>query len=149
MSGAPCQTSPVNDLLAELRARLQASVFHTWAGMEVVEAEPGEVTVSMDLHDRHENLQGFVHGGMLAVLADTACGLSVRSSMEAGRLHVTVSIDVHFLSPARPGIIFGRGKVLRIGRSLAYAEASIEDEDGRLLARAQSRFSVLGREAAG
>jgi uncharacterized protein (TIGR00369 family) len=117
--------------------------------MEVVEAEPGQVTVSMDLGDRHVNLQGFVHGGMLTVLADTACGLSVRSAMEPGRLHVTVSLDVHFLSPARPGRILGRGKALRIGRSLAYAEASVEDEDGRLLARALSRFSVRGREAAG
>jgi uncharacterized protein (TIGR00369 family) len=139
----------VNDLTADLRARLQGSVFHTWAGMEVVQAEPGEVTVSMGLDDRHINLQGFVHGGMLAVLADTVCGLAVRTAMEPGRLHVTVSIDVHFLSPARPGRILGRGKALRIGRSLAYAEASIEDEDGRLLARASSRFSVMGREKAG
>jgi len=134
-------------MLEDLRARLAASPFHTWAGMEVVEASPGEVTVAMRVEERHVNLQGFVHGGMLAILADTACGLSIRSALEAGRLHVTSDLDIHFLAPAKPGRILGCGKAVKIGRSLAFAEASIEDEEGRLLARAQSRFSVRGIES--
>jgi uncharacterized protein (TIGR00369 family) len=133
--------------LEELRARLAASSFHTWAGMEVVEASPGSVTVVMRVEERHVNLQGFVHGGMLAILADTACGLSIRSAMEPGRLHVTSDLDIHFLAPAGPGRLLGRGEAVKVGRSLAFAEASIEDEEGRLLARAQSRFSVRGTEA--
>jgi uncharacterized protein (TIGR00369 family) len=135
------------DLFQALRTRLASSEFHAWAGMEVVEASAGEVTVAMDVMDRHVNLQGLVHGGMLAILADTACGLSIRSSMEPGRLHITSDLDIHFLAPARPGRLFGRGKAIRVGRSLAFAEASIEDGEGTLLARAQSRFSVSGREA--
>jgi uncharacterized protein (TIGR00369 family) len=134
------------DLLHDLRERLAASEFHTWAGMEVLEASAGEITVAMDVRDRHVNLQGLVHGGMLAILADTVCGLSIRSAMEAGRLHVTTDMDIHFLSPARPGRLFGRGKAVRVGRSLAFAEASIEDAEGKLLARAQARFSVSGKE---
>ena len=135
------------NLLDDLRERLAVSEFHTWAGMEVVEASAGEVTVAMDVRDRHVNLQGLVHGGMLAILADTACGLSIRSAMEAGRLHVTTDMDIHYLAPARPGRLFGRGKAVRVGRSLAFAEASIEDAEGKLLARAQARFSVSGTEA--
>ena len=136
------------DLLRTLRERLAASPFHTWAGMDVVEASAGEVTVAMDVLDLHVNLQGLVHGGMLAILADTACGLSIRSAMEPGRLHVTTDLDIHYLAPAKPGRLFGRGKAIRVGRTLAFAEASIEDGVGRLLARAQSRFSVSGREPA-
>ena len=134
-------------MLEELRGRLAASPFHTWAGMEVVEASPGRVTVAMRVEERHVNLQGLVHGGMLAILADTACGLSIRSAMEPGRLHVTADLDIHFLAPAKPGRLVGRGKAITVGRSLAFAEASIEDGEGRLLARAQSRFSVRGTEA--
>jgi uncharacterized protein (TIGR00369 family) len=137
------------DLFHVLRKRLAGSEFHTWTGMEVVEASAGEVTVAMDVLDRHVNLQGVVHGGMLAILADTACGLSIRSAMEPGRLHVTTDLDIHYLAPARPGRLLGRGKAIKVGRSLAFAEASIEDAGGRLLARAQSRFSVSGWEAGG
>jgi uncharacterized protein (TIGR00369 family) len=133
-------------MLEELSARLAASSFHTWAGMEVVEASPGKVTVAMRVEERHVNLQGLVHGGMLSILADTACGLSIRSAMEPGRLHVTADLDIHFLAPAKPGTLVGRGKAIKVGRSLAFAEASIEDGEGRLLAKAQSRFSVRGTE---
>ena len=136
-----------DDITTELRSRIERSSFHTWAGMEVVSAAAGEVTIAMDVEERHVNLQGFVHGGMLAILADTACGLSIRSAMEPGRLHVTTDLDIHFLSPAGPGRLLGRGRAVKVGRSLAFAEASIEDEEGRLLARAQSRFSVLGTES--
>lgn len=139
--------SEAEDLFEALRNRLAASAFHTWAGMEVTEAAAGEVTVAMDVLDRHVNLQGFVHGGMLAILADTACGLSIRSAMEPGRLHITTDLDIHYLAPAKPGRLFGRGKAIKVGRTLAFAEASIEDGEGKLLARAQSRFSVGGRES--
>lgn len=137
------------NLLQDLRDRLSASEFHTWAGMEVVEATAGEVTVAMDVLDRHLNLQGLVHGGMLAILADAACGLSIRSAMEPGRLHITTDLDIHYLAPAKPGRLLGRGKAIKVGRTLAFAEASVEDAEGKLLARAQSRFSVTGRETPG
>ena len=140
------ESEPDADIFPALRDRLAASIFHSWAGMEVLAASEGAVTVAMDLGDRHVNLQGLVHGGMLAILADTVCGLAIRSAMEPGRLHVTTDLDIHYLAPARPGRILGHGTSIRVGRSLAFAEASIEDGDGRLLARAQSRFSVSGTE---
>ncbi len=134
------------DLLQTLRETVARSMFHSWAGIEVVEARSGSVTVAMTVTEQHVNLQGLVHGGMLAILADAACGLSIRSAIEPGRLHITSDLDIHFLAPARPGVLSGRGRTVKVGRSLAFAEASIEDQEGKLLARAQSRFSVRGRE---
>ena len=134
------------EVLEALRERIAASPFHAWAGVEVVAATPGSVTVAMDVDDRHVNLQGLVHGGMIAILADTACGLAIRSAIEPGRLHVTTDLDVHFLSPAGPGRLLGHGNAVKVGRSLAFAEASIEDAEGKLLAKAQGRFSVSGSE---
>jgi uncharacterized protein (TIGR00369 family) len=142
---APEMDKPA-DLLEDLRERLATSGFHSWAGIEVVEASPGAVTVRMSVDERHVNLQGLVHGGMLAILADTACGLSIRSAIEAGRLHITTDLDIHYLSPATAGVLYGRGNAVKVGRSLAFAEASVEDAEGSLLARAQARFSVAGRE---
>ena len=111
--------------------------------MDVVEASAGEVTVAMDVREGHVTLQGLVHGGMLAILADTACGLSIRSAIEPGRLHVTSDLDIHFLAPARPGPLFGEANVVQLGRTVGFIEGRLMDKAGTLLARDVILLSTL------
>ena len=130
------------DLVGELRERLAASAFHTWAGLAVSDAQPGDVTVALEARPEHLNLQGLVHGGLLATLADTAMGLAVRTEVEPGRRHVTIQLGIQYLRPGQPGRIQARGRTLRIGRQVGHAEAEVTDGRGRLLARAQGTYSV-------
>ena len=129
-------------LITSLRDRLQDSEFYRWAGVEVIDASPGVVEVAFEANSQHLNLQGLVHGGILATLADTAMGLAVRTVLEPGRRHVTVQLGIEFLSPGRPGRIIARGRSVKIGTQLGFAEADVMNADGRLLARAQSTLSV-------
>ncbi len=131
------------DIERELAERVRASAFHSWAGLQLVRASPGEVEIALDAREHHLNLQGLVHGGMIATLADTATGLAVRSMVPAGRRHVTIQLDVHYLAPGKPGRISAVGKTVRVGTQIAYAEADITDERGRLLARATSTVAVM------
>jgi len=131
-----------NALLAELKERLHDSDFYRWAGIDLVEASPGRVKVAFEAWPRHVNLQGLVHGGMLATLADTAMGLAVRTVLEPGRRHVTVQLGVEFLSAGKAGLIVAEGRTLKIGRQLGFAEADVKDAGGRLLARAHATLSV-------
>lgn len=129
-------------LIGDLRERLQGSEFYRWAGIELVDAARGRVEIAFEAGPHHVNLQGLVHGGMLATLADTAMGLAVRTVLEPGRRHVTVQLGVEFLSPGRPGRIVAHGRSVKIGRQLGFAEADIVDARGRTLARARSTLSV-------
>ena len=129
-------------LITSLRDRLQDSEFYRWAGVEVIDASPGVVEVAFEADSQHLNLQGLVHGGILATLADTAMGLAVRTVLEPGRRHVTVQLGIEFLSPGRPGRITARGRSVKIGTQLGFAEADVMNADGRLLARAHSTLSV-------
>jgi uncharacterized protein (TIGR00369 family) len=129
-------------LITSLRDRLQDSEFYRWAGVEVIDASPGVVEVVFEANSQHLNLQGLVHGGILATLADTAMGLAVRTVLEPGRRHVTVQLGIEFLSPGRPGRITARGRSVKIGTQLGFAEADVMNADGRLLARAHSTLSV-------
>ena len=135
------------ELLENLRERLQASAFYEWAGIELVDASPGQVELAFEAGPQHINLQGLVHGGMLATLADTAMGLAVRTTLEDGRRHVTVQMGIEFLSPGRPGRIVARGRSVKIGRQLGFAEADIVDARGRLLALARSTLSVTSEKS--
>jgi uncharacterized protein (TIGR00369 family) len=131
------------DIERELAERVRRSAFHAWAGLELVRAAPGEVEIALDATAHHLNLQGLLHGGMIATLADTATGLAVRSMVPEGRRHVTIQLDVHYLSPGRPGRVTAVGRTVRVGTQIAYAEADVTDERGRLLARAMATVAVM------
>jgi uncharacterized protein (TIGR00369 family) len=129
-------------LVESLRDRLQDSEFYRWAGVELIDASSGTVEIGFEAGPHHLNLQGLVHGGMIATLADTAMGLAVRTVLHPGRRHVTVQLGVEFLRPGRPGKIVAHGRSVRIGSQFGFAEADVTDTDGRLLAKAHSTLSV-------
>jgi uncharacterized domain 1 len=130
------------EFIDDLRRRMVASDFHRWIGIKLLDARPGEVDLVLEAEPRHLNLQGLL-GGMIATLADTATGLAVRTKLEPGTRHVTVQLDVQFLSPGRPGKIFARGRVIRAGRQIAHTEAEITDAGGKLLAKAHSTVAIM------
>ena len=136
---------PTTDLLRELRERLAGSPFHASLGIDVVEASRGRVRLSIVTTEQQKNLLGTIHGGVLATLADTAMGLAVRTSIDAGRPHVTIEMAMHYLRPAEPGTVEAVGTVVRAGSQIAYAEADVFDAGGTLLARASGSYSVVAR----
>jgi uncharacterized protein (TIGR00369 family) len=132
------------DVAAQLRDRLAASPFHASLGLRVEEAVPGVVRLGFDATSEHRNLQGLVHGGVLATLADIAMGLAVRTAIPPGRRHVTIEMTLHFLRPVAPGAIVATGTAVRVGTRIAFAEAGLTDADERLLARASGTYSIVG-----
>jgi uncharacterized protein (TIGR00369 family) len=133
----------VDGTLARLRRHVEASAFHSWAGLELVSVEVGAVEVALDLQAHHLNPGGILHGGLIATLADTAIGLAVRSALPADQTHVTVQLDVHFLEGVDHGTVRATGKAVRVGGRMAYGEGDVRDDEGRLLARASGTFIVL------
>lgn len=133
---------PSEEIEEDLRRRVGASPFHRGLGITVERASVGEVTLSLIARPDQLNLQGSVHGGVLATLADTAMGLAVRSAIEPGRRHVTIELGVHYLRPANAGPVEATGRAVRVGSQIAYAEADLSDGSGRLVARAAGTFSV-------
>src|SRR5262245_581284 len=134
------------DVPEDLAALVESSPFYRWTGMRVVAAERGAVRVALDLGEQHANLQGFAHGGILATIADAAMGLSVRSALEPGRRHVTIELGMHYLRAVRTGTVTAAGRAVRVGREIAYAEATISDEHGTDVARASGTYSVTRRQ---
>ncbi len=127
----------------DLRERMASSPFYGWMGMSLVDASEGEVDLTLETDPHHLNLQGLVHGGVLASLADTAAGLAVRTKLEPGRRHVTVQLDVRYLSAGAQGVITATGRAVRVGRQIAFADAEIRDANGRLLATAHATLAIM------
>lgn len=126
----------------EIRERVAASSFHASIGITVEQVREGSVDLRLDAGPGHTNLQGTVHGGVLATLLDTAAGLAVRSAIPPGSRHVSVNLDVQYLAPAGTGTLLATGRVVRMGRRIAFAEADVTDAGGEVVARAQVTIAV-------
>ncbi len=129
--------------LQDLRARVDASPFHQWVGLELRSVGNGEAELVMDLRPQHFNPQGIVHGGILAALADTAIGLALRSRLRPGLTHRTAQLNVHFLAKGEANRLVGKGRAVHTGQRMGYGESEVLDASGRLLARATATFIVL------
>jgi uncharacterized protein (TIGR00369 family) len=97
----------------------------------------------------HTNSRGFVHGGLIAALADNAMGLSCGLKLEGavGGL-VTVNLAIDYLGTAAIGQwLQVSPTVVKAGSSLCFVQA-IVTADGRPCARANATFKVAARAAA-
>jgi uncharacterized protein (TIGR00369 family) len=110
------------------------------ASLSVV--EPGYVEIELPFRDELTQQRGFVHGGVLGMLADTACGYAAFSLMPAGCSLVTVEYKINILSPAR-GSLVARGSVVRPGRTLTIARGEVYARDGKHVATMQQTLMML------
>jgi phenylacetic acid degradation protein PaaD len=96
--------APLGELTAELQDRLDAVLrdigFGRLVGVEVVDWEPGRATTRLVPGADQTNVHGFVHGGALFAVADTAFEVACNSY---GRVCVGLDVSVHYASPAQPG----------------------------------------------
>src|SRR5688500_5482931 len=112
------------------------------AVLESVEA--GTVTISCGFNDGLTQQQGLLHGGVVASLADVACGYAALSVLPASKEVLTVEFKVHFLKPAKTDRLIAIGQVIQSGQTLTVCEASVFDSTRtRLLARMTSTMMAV------
>lgn len=107
--------------------------------------------LGLEVGPPHTNSRGFLHGGLIAALADNAmglsCGVVLRGAGIAASGLVTVSLTVDYVGRAELGqwLAFDTTFV-HTGRTLCFAEAEIT-ADGDCIARARATFRVLAAAA--
>jgi uncharacterized protein (TIGR00369 family) len=115
----------------------------TIASLPVV--EDGEITLRGRPDESFLNAMGLVHGGLLATLLDSAMGMAVISKLAAGQAYATIELKVSFLRPLPfdGSEIEVRGRVMQMGRKVAFAEAHAYLGDGRLAGHATSSLAAI------
>jgi uncharacterized protein (TIGR00369 family) len=114
-------------------------------GFRCIVAEPGEVAMQLDYDPSLENAIGMLHGGVAASMLDTAMGAAANTLLPAASGAVTLDLSITYLRPATPASapITATGKVVNLGRTVAYVTGEVTDAKGRLVAHAVGNFSVL------
>lgn len=113
----------------------------------LVEVERGRAVFEGTPQEMHYNPMGGVHGGYAATILDSACGFAVLSMLQPDQSFTTLELKVSYLRGMtdRTGPIRAEGRIVNMGRRVAFAEADIRDADGRLMATATSTLLVLAK----
>jgi len=122
--------------------RLRGSNVGRLFGFALESIEPGRVVLRLRVRAKHIQLQGVVHGGVLAALADSAAGMAVHLAAPPGCRVATIEFKINYLVPLVDGVVYADARVLRVGATTAVVECDTRDAHGRLVTKALLTFSV-------
>lgn len=120
------------------------SPFSRLIGIEDGVSEGGVGSVSLAIRPHHLQAAGRVHGGLIAVLVDTAFFRAVRSRLAPGQRTTTIELKINFLEPADSGRLTATATLMGDGGRLMVADVQVTSDDGRLIAQALGTFLVMG-----
>ena len=84
---------------------------------------------STEIHVPHwkgvEQQHGFVHGGVVGMIADSAAGYAAMTMVSASASVLTVEYKMNLVTPADGEKLIARGQVVRPGRTLIITKAEV------------------------
>ena len=99
-------------------------------GALIGKVEPGEVEIEMPYRADFTQQNGFVHGGIVTAIVDSACGYAALSLSAPGTSVLTVEYKVNFVAPAKGERLLARGEVVRPGSTVTVCKGDVVAYDG-------------------
>jgi uncharacterized protein (TIGR00369 family) len=114
-------------------------------GMQMIAADPGRVQMNLPPAEHLYSQFSAVHGGMTAVLLDSAMGCAVQTTLPVGQAFTTLELKISFLRAmtAASGLLHATGQVQHAGRRIAAAEGRVVDAQDRLCATSTTTCLVF------
>ena len=121
-------------MIGNIRARL----VEVAKGALVIEAD-----LSPDVHGFPSPRGLVAHGGAIATLADEALACVAYTLADEGEATATSSLHVDYYRPASPGRLVARATVRHRTKRLAYCHATVEQEDGVVVAESRGVIAYI------
>jgi uncharacterized protein (TIGR00369 family) len=136
------------DFEARVRASFARQNAMALIGARMTRVEPGRVEIELPVREDLGQQHGFVHGGIVGMIADSAGGYAAFTLMPADASVLTVEYKVNMLAPAEGDVLIARGEVLKPGRSLSVVRADVwarrGDKEARVAAMQQTLMVMHG-----
>jgi uncharacterized protein (TIGR00369 family) len=119
-------------------------------GAKIKSVTPGQVSIGIPYSDELTQQHGFIHGGIVATVLDSACGYAAFSLMPENAAVLTIEFKINLLSPAKGDWFEAVGCVKKPGRNITVSEGELyayDGEDKKLIASMiGTMMSVYDRE---
>ena len=117
--------SPDPDYAVKVRDSFDRQAAMTLIGASMTRLEAGFCEVQLPYRADLTQQHGFIHGGIVGMIADSACGYAGYSMMPAGASVLTVEYKINMLSPGKGERLVARGRVLKPGKSLVVTQCEV------------------------
>src|SRR6185436_5559391 len=87
--------------------------------------EPGSVDIELAYDALLTQQHGFLHAGIIATIADSACGYAAFSLMPDDAAVLSIEFKTNMLAPADGERFIARGKVIKPGRTIMVCDATV------------------------
>src|SRR6185369_4393645 len=104
---------PDPDFEARVRKSFERQVFMATLGARLAVVEAGRVAIEIPFRADLTQQHGFLHAGVIASVADSACGYAALSLMPSGVAVLSVEFKINLMKPAAGTLFRAAGQVVR------------------------------------
>ena len=112
--------------------------------VEVLEAGPERVVMRLPVDWRVHQPFGILHGGVSALLAESAASLGATLAAGPDRQVVGIELNASHLRGLRDGHLTAAATPVRVGRTVQVWRIVLTDDNGRAICEARCSLAVLG-----
>jgi uncharacterized protein (TIGR00369 family) len=133
-----------NLTVADIQERISRSKFHQMFRPEVLEVDNDAMSLVVRVHmcpefERQPDT-GQWHGGVLASLIDTVGCYALM--LVAGGQMLTLNFSTDFLRLATSEYLIVRASVRRVGRTVGFVDAEVEDPNGNTVVAGKACYAI-------
>ena len=125
------------DFEAKVRESFGKQTAMQTLGAVINRVAPGEVEIEMPYRADLAQQHGFIHGGIVTAIVDSACGYAAFSLSAPETAVLTVEYKVNFVAPAKGNLLLARGEVVRPGATITVCKGDVlayDDGEEKLVA---------------
>lgn len=130
------------ELPFQLPAWIACAPFEEYLGMSIDEAAHGRAVLTMPFTVKLSQGVGFMHGGAITALADTAVAMAIKSMLPEGSNFVTMDLGLKFHAPVRTGTVRAEARIMERDERNIKGIADVFDEQGIKVATFTSVFRL-------
>ncbi len=126
-------------------ARLESDVLATLGDGKVLEldGEAGRAVLEFTCAPAMCHSGGVAQGGFVTGWIDAAMAHACIARYTDAFWIATLEVKVSFFRPVGPGTVMAEGWIERAGKQTVFAEGSLSDTDGNVLAKASSTIRLV------
>jgi uncharacterized protein (TIGR00369 family) len=117
---------------------------HELLDVEVIEASAERVVMRLPVDWRVYQPYGILHGGVSALLAESAASFGAALAAGPGRSVVGIELNASHLRSLRDGHLTAEATPVRVGRTVQVWRIALTDDDGRPICESRCTLAVLG-----